>query len=235
MPSPSNNRTRPDSLPGLSYRFRDPDLLEQALTHRSCGNPHNERLEFLGDALLNFATAELLFRAHPQVPEGGLSRMRARLVRDRTLAEIARELDLGRHVRLGPGELKSGGYLRESILADALEAILGATLLDGGFEAGRALVETLIVPRLRALPDAEQLKDPKTRLQELLQGQGLALPVYEVIEEQGADHDRQFTVACSAEPLIERVVAIAGSRRKAEQAAAREALDRIRNPEPGSR
>nr|WP_206212227.1 ribonuclease III [Wenzhouxiangella sp. XN79A] len=214
-------------MPGLPYTFDDPGLLEQALTHRSCGNPHNERLEFLGDALLNFTIAALLYRRRPEAAEGDLSRMRARLVRDRTLAEIARELDLGDHVRLGPGELKSGGYLRESILADALEAIFGAALLDGGVVAARELVEAVVGPRIDTLPAAELLKDPKTRLQELLQGKGLALPEYIVVDEQGADHLRQFTVECGVDLLDAPVQATAGSRRKAEQAAARAALERL--------
>jgi ribonuclease-3 len=215
------------TLPGLPYTFDDAGLLAQALTHRSCGNPHNERLEFLGDALLNFTIAALLFRRRPEAAEGDLSRMRARLVRDRTLAEIARELDLGDAIRLGPGELKSGGYLRESILADALEAIFGAALLDGGVEAARRLVEDVVGPRIETLPAPELLKDPKTRLQEWLQGRGLPLPAYTVVDEQGADHRRQFTVECAVDPLEQAVRAAAGSRRKAEQAAARGALEQL--------
>lgn len=224
---PSTDPAHAASLPGVPYTFADPGLLEQALTHRSCGNPHNERLEFLGDALLNFTIAALLFRERPEAQEGDLSRMRARLVRDRTLAEIARELNLSDHVRLGPGELKSGGYLRESILADALEAIFGAALLDGGVLAARSLVEDVVGPRMDSLPAAELLKDPKTRLQELLQGRGLALPEYNVVDEQGADHLRQFTVECSVDLLEAPMRATAGSRRKAEQAAARATLEQL--------
>lgn len=215
------------TLPGLPYTFRDGGLLEQALTHRSRGNRHNERLEYLGDALLNFTVAALLYRERPEAAEGDLSRMRARLVRDRTLAQIAREIGLGDHLRLGPGELKSGGYLRESILADALEAIFGAALLDGGVEAAQRLVETLLRPRIETLPSAEMLKDPKTRLQELLQGQGLRLPDYAVVEERGAEHQREFTVSCDVELLPAPVQATASSRRKAEQAAARSVLERL--------
>ena len=197
------------------------------MTHRSCGSRNNERLEFLGDGLLNFVVADLLYHERPDVPEGDLSRLRARLVRDRTLAEIALELELGRYIRLGPGELKSGGYLRESILADALEAIIGAAYLDGGFDAARTLVEDLIETRLIALPDAEALKDAKTRLQEYMQAQGLKLPEYSVLEEQGPDHARQFTIRCKVSLLEEAVVATASSRRKAEQAAASIALERL--------
>lgn len=225
--SPSTDLRRPASLKGLSYDFRQADLLTLALTHRSRGNPNNERLEFLGDAVLNMVVAELLFRARPDVPEGDLSRLRARIVRERTLAEVARGLNLGDHVLLGPGELKSGGFLRDSILADALEAIIGAVFLDGGFDPARALVERLMSERIADLPDAEALKDPKTRLQELLQGRSLKLPEYEVIDERGADHQRAFTVLCRVEMLDAPISATAASRRKAEQAAARRALELI--------
>lgn len=216
-----------NTLPRLNYQFNDAKLLTQALTHRSCGSHNNERLEFLGDGLLNFVVADLLYRERPDEPEGNLSRLRARLVRDRTLARIAVELNLGHYLRLGPGELKSGGYLRESILADALEAIIGAAYLDGGFDAARALVEDLIATRLAGLPDAESLKDAKTQLQEYLQAQGLMLPDYSVLEQQGPDHARQFTVRCKISLLEEAVVATASSRRKAEQVAASIALGRL--------
>ena len=216
-----------NTLPGLSYCFNDERLLAQALTHRSCGSLNNERLEFLGDGLLNFVVADLLYHERPNVPEGDLSRMRARLVRDRTLARIAVELKLGQYLRLGPGELKSGGYLRESILADAVEAIIGATYLDGGFDAARALIEQLIATRLANLPDAESLKDAKTRLQEYLQAKALPLPDYTVLEEQGPDHNRSFTVQCEVSLLPEATKATAGSRRKAEQAAAAAVLDQL--------
>ena len=232
MSKSSTSATGTATLPGLPYTFGNPALLEQALTHRSRGHHHNERLEFLGDALLNFSIAALLYAERPDAPEGDLSRMRARLVRDRTLAQVAREIGLGDHLRLGPGELKSGGYLRESILADALEAIFGAALLDGGVDAARGLVEELLRPRMDALPAVDMLKDPKTRLQELLQGRGLRLPDYTVIEERGADHRREFTVECAVEPLDTPVQATAGSRRKAEQAAARAVLEQL---EPESR
>ncbi|MDT8449315.1 MAG: ribonuclease III [Wenzhouxiangellaceae bacterium] len=231
MSSRSTDSETGPAIAGLGYRFRYPELLRLALTHRSRGARNNERLEFLGDAIINFVVADLLYRARPDASEGDLSRLRARLVREHTLAEIARELGLGDRLLLGPGELKSGGFLRESILSDALEAIVGAVFEDGGYEPARALVERLVAARIESLPDAELLKDPKTRLQELLQGRGLALPEYEVVDERGADHDRQFTVVCRVEALAEPVGAIARSRRKAEQAAARLALERIAGQE----
>lgn len=211
----------------LRYRFARPELLNLALSHRSRGNPNNERLEFLGDAVLNMVVAELIFRQRPGAPEGDLSRLRARIVRERTLAEVARELELGAHVLLGPGELKSGGFLRDSILADALEAVIGSVFLDGGFDAARSLVEGLMAERIGRLPDAEKLKDPKTRLQEWLQGRSQALPEYEVVDVHGADHDRRFTVVCRIASLDKPIRATAGSRRKAEQAAASQALEEI--------
>jgi len=217
----------------LAYRFARPELLDLALRHRSRGNPNNERLEFLGDAVLNMVVAELLFHARPEAPEGDLSRLRARIVREHTLAEVARELELGAHVLLGPGELKSGGFLRDSILADALEAVIGAVFLDGGFNCARSLVQRLTAERIAGLPEAEKLKDPKTRLQEWLQGRSLALPEYEVVDVHGAEHDRRFTVVCRIAMLAEPIRATAGSRRKAEQAAARKALERISGLEDG--
>ncbi len=210
-----------DQLPGIAYRFGDPALLERALTHRSFGPGHYERLEFLGDSLLNLIAADLLFHARSHASEGDLSRLRSRLVRDVTLAEIARELDLGSHLRLGQGELRSGGYLRESILADVVEALIGAVYLDGGFDAARRVVGQLLGDRLAQLPEAEQLKDPKTRLQEWLQGRGHDLPEYAVLAESGADHAKRFLVECRLEGLLEPVRAEAAGRRKAEQAAAR--------------
>jgi len=227
VPNPSTDIRRVSTLKGLGHEFRCADLLRLALTHRSCGNPNNERLEFLGDGVLNMVVAELLFHARPNVPEGDLSRLRARIVRERTLAEVARSLELGDHVLLGPGELKSGGFLRDSILADALEAVIGAVFLDGGFDAAHGLVERLMTARIQALPDAEALKDPKTRLQELLQARAFRLPEYEVIDERGADHDRSFTVICTVEMLAEPIEATSSSRRKAEQAAAKRALEII--------
>ena len=220
MSKPSGTKAL-KSIPGIDYVFSDPDLLERALTHRSHGPGHYERLEFLGDSLLSFAIAELLFRQRPHASEGDMSRLRSRLVRDATLAEIATELELGDFLRLGQGEMKSGGFMRQSILADVLEAIIGAVYLDGGFNAARNVIHQLLGERERTLPEAEKLKDPKTRLQELLQSCGHDLPEYRVVAESGADHAKQFEVACRAGELVPEVTARAASRRKAEQAAAR--------------
>ncbi len=220
MPKPSGTE-RIDRIPGIDYRFDDASLLEQACTHRSFGPGHYERLEFLGDSLLSMVIAEQLFRDRPHAAEGDLSRLRSRLVRDVTLARLAGELNLGDHLRLGAGELKSGGFLRESILADVFEAIIGAIYLDGGFAEARRVICELFAGRLADLPDADSLKDPKTRLQELLQGRGYKLPEYRVISESGADHAKKFEVECRAGSLLDPVRAEAGSRRKAEQAAAR--------------
>lgn len=209
----------------LEHRFSDPGLFRAALTHRSARGPHNERLEFLGDALLSFVVAEELFRRYPRVDEGDLSRLRAALVRQATLAGIARELDLGRHLRLGPGELKSGGFRRDSIIADALEAVLGAVYLDAGFDAARALVQRLYRDRWAELPALDALKDPKTRLQEWLQAQGRVLPAYRIVAVEGEGHNQLFTVECNVGTLVTR--AAASSRRKAEQAAAHLALEQL--------
>lgn len=219
----------PDTLPGIDYRFRDPALLQRALTHRSFGPGHYERLEFLGDSLLNLVIAELLYHGRPHAHEGDLSRLRSRLVRDATLARIAAELDLGDSLKLGIGELKSGGFLRESILADVFEALIGAIYLDGGFDAARRVVAEVFADRIEQLPDAESLKDPKTRLQERLQAEGHPLPEYEVVSESGADHAKDFEVECRVGQLHPPVRASAGSRRKAEQAAARRMLERLQS------
>jgi len=208
-------------------RFADPALLEQALTHRSAGAAHYERLEFLGDGLLNFIIAAELYRLRPDEDEGALSRLRASLVRESTLADIARELELGRHLKLGTGELRSGGFERASILADVIESLVGGCFLDAGFDTARALVLRLFATRLDDLPSADSLKDPKTRLQERLQAIDGARPTYAIIDASGAAHERSFTVQCSV-PGHEAVVsATAGSRRKAEQAAATDMLARL--------
>lgn len=226
MSSPSSE-VASGRLPGLDHDFTDPALLVRALTHRSFGTPHYERLEFLGDAILNFTVAEAVYQARPRASEGDLTRLRSRLVRDRTLAEIARELDLGRHLLLGSGELKSGGHLRDSILADAVEAVIGAVYLDAGIEAARRVVNGLLAERIRDLPEAEDLKDPKTRLQEFLQARGLPLPDYQLDAESGADHERVFTVACRVDGLDTPITARARSMRRAEQAAARKVLEAL--------
>lgn len=203
----------------LDYRFRDPSLVELALTHRSVGRPNNERLEFLGDAFLGAVVAEMLYEAHPHASEGELSRLRAQLVNGQALAVIARELELGDRLRLGPGELKSGGFRRESILADAFEAMIAAVYLDGGFEACRKVVRQLFAERVAALPRSS--KDAKTRLQEYLQAGGWPLPRYELIASHGDDHAKQFDVRCIVgEPLPCEAEASGSSRRAAEQEAA---------------
>ncbi len=220
-------RARRPLIERLGYRFAEPALLEDALTHRSAGPGNNERLEFLGDGVLNFVIAAELYRRKPGFREGELSRLRASLVRGETLAEIARQLELGDFLVLGSGELKSGGFRRDSILADALEAILGAIYLDGGFEACRDCVRRLFAELLDELPDAQQLKDPKTRLQEYLQGSGLALPEYQLLATSGKAHEQRFRVECRVAELALSAQATAGSRRKAEQSAASALLDGI--------
>ncbi|MCP1374996.1 ribonuclease III [Dyella lutea] len=210
----------------LDYRFRDPSLVDLALTHRSVGRPNNERLEFLGDAFLGAIVAEMLYEAHPNASEGELSRLRAQLVNGQALAVIARELELGDRLRLGPGELKSGGFRRESILADAFEALIAAVYLDGGFDACRAVVQRLFSDRVAALPRSS--KDAKTRLQEHLQALGLPLPRYELLASHGDDHAKQFDVLCLvSEPLVVEAAATGSSRRAAEQEAAESVLSRL--------
>ncbi|MDG4594122.1 MAG: ribonuclease III [Candidatus Contendobacter sp.] len=209
----------------LNYAFRQPGLLEEALTHRSAAPRHNERLEFLGDALLNLVIAEYLFQCYPQASEGELSRLRATLVKGEALAELARGLKLGEELRLGQGELRSGGPQRESILADALEAIFGAVYLDGGLDACRALILRLYQDDLVGLASASELKDPKTRLQEYLQARQQPLPVYSVLEIHGEPHAQTFTVECAV--ADRRAVAMGSSRRKAEQDAARRLLEQL--------
>lgn len=200
--------------------------MEEALTHRSASAHNNERLEFLGDALLNLIIAEYLFQRYPKAAEGELSRLRASLVKGETLADLARELKLGDWLRMGPGELKSGGYRRESILSDALEAVIGAVYLDGGFGACRDLVLRLYEDWLARLSSASELKDPKTRLQEYLQARQLGLPVYNVLEIRGEPHAQSFMVECVIGGC--RATAVGGSRRKAEQEAARQVLEQMR-------
>jgi ribonuclease-3 len=212
----------------LGYECRDPALLESALTHRSAGGSHNERLEFLGDAVLNCVVAKLVFHRFPDANEGDLSRFRASLVSGEALAVIAAEIDLGSQLRLGSGELKSGGFRRKSILADALEALFGAVYLDGGFDAAAGVVERLLVPRLGRLPSADELKDPKTRLQEALQARGLPLPSYAVESISGEAHNQLFEVRCTVSSLGLKVSASGASRRRAEQAAAQLVLNAIR-------
>lgn len=207
----------------LGYTFSDPGLLDQALSHRSAGARNYERLEFLGDGLLNLVIAEALFLQETDADEGDLSRLRARLVRESTLAEIANEIHVIPAMRLGAGERASAGHRRASIQADMVEALLGAILLDADFPTARRTVLHLFKGRLAALPDAQSLKDPKTRLQEQLQGDGHALPEYRVVDIAGPTHRQEFTCECALD--AGRVFKGKGSsRRKAEQAAARSAL-----------
>ena len=213
---------------GLGYRFRNPQLLEQALTHRSHGTPHNERLEFLGDGVLNCIIAAELCARFDGAQEGELSRRRASLVREQRLHELAAGLGLGDELRLGEGELKSGGFRRPSILANTLEALIGAVFLDGGFDAARAVVTRLYQPLLATLDATGTDKDPKTRLQEWLQSRRYALPQYSVVATHGAAHDQRFEVECLVAELAVRTVGTGASRRLAEQDAARAAFEQLR-------
>jgi len=211
----------------MGCRLADGVLLEEALTHRSLGSRNYERLEFLGDAVLSFVVAEMLYREFDGATEGELSRYRASLVSGETLGEIGLSLGLGEHLRLGEGELKSGGFRRASILADALEAVIGAVYLELGMEPARLAVERLLGGRVADLPAASELKDPKTRLQERLQGRGLGLPRYEVTDVRGEPHCQQFTVRCEVADLGLSAEASGTSRRRAEQEAAGQLLERI--------
>lgn len=208
----------------LDEPFRGSDHFHQALTHRSAGAHNNERLEYLGDALLGFFIAEWLFLHYTDCPEGDLTRLRAHLVRQETLVEIARELELGKHLSLGAGELKSGGAQRESILANALEALIGAVYLSQGLDRARKLVMDLYSTRLEHIPSVEQLKDAKTKLQERLQSEGLDLPRYVLQKQVRKSGDELFTVECVVAGCREPFVATGKSRRLAEQDAARLAL-----------
>jgi ribonuclease-3 len=209
----------------LGVDFRDPGLLERALTHRSHGSTHNERLEYLGDAVLSFLVAEMLFRRFPDAREGELSRYRASLVSGEALAAIAADLGLGGQLRLGDGEMKSGGQRRATILADALEAVFGALYVDQGIDAARKVAGRLFEGALAALPAAAALKDPKTRLQEWLQGRGHPLPGYTVLEVSGEPHEQRFRVRCDVPALGLAAVAEGSSRRRAEQEAAQRILE----------
>jgi ribonuclease-3 len=215
----------------LDYRFRDTGLFLQALTHRSAPGSSNERLEFLGDAVLDVVVSEALYLARPDAPEGDLSRLRAFLVRDSSLAELAAELGVGKHIVLGSGERKAGGHRRESILADALEALFGAVYLDRGFEAATGFVRRAFGDRLENFPDVDDLRDPKTRLQEWQQARGLGLPEYELVGVTGKAHKQHFEVRCAV-PERQPAVGEGSSRRGAEQAAAERMLARLLGEEP---
>jgi ribonuclease-3 len=212
----------------VGYGFSRPELLERALTHRSHGSPHNERLEFLGDSILNCVIAAELYERFADLPEGDLSRLRARLVRQEALHEMAQELRLGEHLRLGEGELKSGGSTRPSILADAFEALIGAIFLDGGFASVGDAVKRVYRPLLAGLDPRDLGKDPKTLLQELLQARRIALPQYAVLATRGAAHNQNFEVECVIPGLSVRTTGSGSNRRAAEQEAALRAFEQIR-------
>lgn len=214
-------------LKKINYQFNDVALLVQALTHRSHSNKHNERLEFLGDSILNFVVASLLYDKFKLLDEGSLSRLRANLVNQTALAEIANGLNLSNHLRLGEGELKSGGFRRPSILSDTLEAIFGAVFLDGGYDKAKNVITALYQDKINNIDPKSQGKDSKTLLQELLQGRKLNLPVYTVLGTQGAAHDQLFNIQCNVADLDVITTANGSSRRSAEQAAAQLAIESI--------
>jgi len=212
----------------LGYSFAQAPLLQQALTHRSHGTPHNERIEFLGDSVLNCCIAHELYQRFGDLKEGELSLLRANLVRQETLAELAQELELGTFLRLGEGELTSGGFRRPSILADGLEALFGAVFLDGGFAAVQGVIHGLYASLLEHLDPQTLGKDPKTLLQELLQARKIALPQYAVVATQGAAHEQLFQVECQIPQLAIRTIGFGASRRIAEQEAAQRAFAQTR-------
>ena len=213
----------------LAYVFNDAALLQQALTHRSHGSLHNERLEFLGDSILNCVVASLLFERYSKIDEGDLSRLRANLVKQQSLYEIAQRLELSQFLRLGEGELKSGGFRRPSILADTLEALFGAIFLDAGFNAARDVIRALYIPILDTVDPKTLGKDAKTLLQEYLQGKKIALPQYSVVATHGAAHSQEFEIECLVPKLDIQVFGTGGSRRAGEQAAAKLALEAVQS------
>ena len=214
----------------IGHVFADPSLLRTALTHRSHSSPHNERLEYLGDAALDAVVARLLYERYPDLPEGDLSRLRANLVRQASLHQLANSLGLGGYLRLGEGELKSGGATRPSILADALEALFGAVWLDAGFDVASEVIGRLYGPMFSAINTAKPIKDAKTRRQEWLQGKRLPLPKYALTATEGEAHAQQFRIACVIESLDIRTEGQGGSRRAAEQMAAECALEQLQRP-----
>lgn len=213
----------------ISYSFAQPELLQQALTHRSFSASNNERLEFLGDSVLNFIIAHQLFNLFPHLPEGDLSRLRAKLVKEASLAEIATDLHLGGALKLGEGELKSAGWRRPSILADALEAIVGAVYLDGGFDAAQKVVALLYREKLSTIDPKSIDKDAKSQLQEYLQSKKMELPEYQVVSIEGEAHAQTFTVQCFIKKLKLTTTGVGTSRRVAEQQAAKLAMDNIQS------
>lgn len=213
----------------IGYQFLQPDLLQQALTHRSFSATNNERLEFLGDSVLNFIIAHQLFNLFPDIPEGDLSRLRAKLVKESSLAEIAISLHLGDALKLGEGELKSAGWRRPSILADALEAIVGAVYLDGGFDSAQQVVALLYRDKLQTIDPTSIDKDAKSQLQEYLQSKKMDLPEYQVVSIEGEAHAQTFTVQCEIKKLKLTTTGVGTSRRVAEQQAAKLAMDKIQS------
>jgi ribonuclease-3 len=209
----------------IGHRFSRPELLQQAVTHRSFGSPHNERLEFLGDSIVNCVTAIALFERFGELREGDMSRLRANLVRQEALHRLAEGLKLGEYLRLGEGEMKSGGHRRPSILADALEAIFAAVFLDAGFEAAKAVIDQLYASSIASLDPARALKDPKTALQEWLQGRRMPLPKYSLADARGEAHQQEFEVECEITGLGLKTRGIGVSRRAAEQQSAQRALE----------
>ncbi len=210
----------------IGHEFADASLAEEALTHGSAGRKNYERLEYLGDALLNFVIADVIHAERPELDEHALSRLRASIVRNKTLAGVARELDLGDFIKMGKGSLSSGDFNRDSTLADVVESLIGAVFRDAGFDAARAMILRLFDSRLKDMTPVDELKDPKTRLQELLQGRGLDRPIYTVVKTEGKVHEPAITVTCQVASHNVTVSRVASSRRKAEQAAAAEILDR---------
>lgn len=215
----------------LDYRFNDEALLIQALTHRSAGSRNNERLEFLGDAILGFEVAENLFRQHPRATEGQLSRARAQLVKRETLAKVARRIALGDYLVLGGGELRSGGQSRDSILSDAVEALIAAVYIDSGIESARALVRQLLGEEIAGSSPQDQPKDAKTRLQEYLQAHSRELPSYQVVSVDGGAHEQSFVVSCRVKKPELETRGEGSNRRKAEQQAAEWMLKQIEETE----
>lgn len=211
----------------FGYKFKDASLLQLAFTHRSYAKKNNERLEFLGDSILNCTIAAELYLRYSDIPEGDLSRLRASLVDKDTLALLGKKYDVGQYILLGGGELKTGGWRRESILADVMEAIFGAVYLDSGVVAAQLFITTIYSEILSDVPDVSELKDPKTRLQEFLQSQKLPIPIYSIVSVSGKSHEQRFTVECSVPEYNLNIQALGTSRRKAEQSAAKIVLEKL--------
>lgn len=211
----------------LGHIFKDASLLDVAITHRSANQNHYERMEFLGDAILNMVISDTLYTKFPEATEGQLSRLRASLVKGDNLSKHAKALELGEYLRLGSGELKSGGFRRKSILADVFESIIGAIYLDAGFDVARQFILNIFQQQIAAVDLSQNLKDPKTQLQELLQAQGHELPTYEIQSTSGKAHNQTFQVSCEVKVLPAPVIGTGTSRRKAEQAAAKQVLEML--------